>query len=108
MSANTFVGTDENFQKLVLESDIPVLVDFWAPWCGPCKAIAPILDSIAAEMSGKLKIVKMDVDENVMTPPIYNVRGIPCMVLIKNGDTQGQLVGSAPKGKILDFIAQNI
>ena len=89
--------TDATFNSVVMNSDIPVLVDFWAPWCGPCRAVAPILDELSEEYKGKVKICKMNVDENPVTPSKYNVRAIPTLVLIKNGQTVETITGVRPK-----------
>lgn len=89
--------SDTSFEADVLKSSIPVLVDFWAPWCGPCKAVAPVLEELATTFSGKLKIVKMNVDDNPRTPPNYNVRGIPNLVFFKGGQVVEQIVGAVPK-----------
>lgn len=97
--------TDSNFGSVVLNSDIPVLIDFWAPWCGPCRAMGPVLDELSTEYAGKIKICKMNVDENTVTPSKYGVRSIPTMVLIKNGETVDQIIGAVPKDalkKVLD------
>ena len=83
MSENTIQITDAQFAEEVLNSDIPVIVDFWAPWCGPCKMIAPVLEDVAAEYAGKVKVVKLNVDENTETAPKYNVRGIPTLLIVK-------------------------
>ena len=93
--------TDANFEGEVLKSGTPVLVDFWAPWCGPCKAIAPLLDELANDYAGKLKIVKMNVDENSATPARYGVRGIPNLLIIKEGQVKDQIVGMVPKGHLV-------
>ena len=92
--------TDQNFDQDVLKSDTPVLVDFWAAWCGPCRAIAPIVDELASEYAGKVKIGKMDVDRNPATPQRYGIRGIPTLLLFKGGQVQEQIVGYVPKEKI--------
>jgi thioredoxin 1 len=89
--------SDTSFEADVLQSSTPVLVDFWAPWCGPCKAVAPVLEELATSFSGKLKIVKMNVDDNPRTPPNYNVRGIPNLVFFKGGQVVEQIVGAVPK-----------
>ena len=100
--------TDESFDPEVLKSDVPVLVDYWADWCGPCKAIAPILDQVAREYEGKLKVVKINVDENQETPKKYNVRGIPTLMLFKNGNMEATKVGSVPKAQLTAFLDSNI
>ncbi|EFA29484.1 thioredoxin, partial [Haemophilus influenzae HK1212] len=88
---------DADFESVVVNSDIPVLLDFWAPWCGPCKMIAPVLDELAPEFSGKVKIVKMNVDDNQATPAQFGVRSIPTLLLIKNGQVVATQVGALPK-----------
>jgi thioredoxin len=89
--------TDANFEQEVLKSSTPVLVDFWAPWCAPCRAIAPFIDQLAAQHAGKLKVVKVNVDDNPMTPARYGVRGIPNLLVVKDGQVKEQIVGAAPK-----------
>jgi thioredoxin 1 len=89
--------SDSTFDTDVLQSGTPVLVDFWAPWCGPCKSIAPVLEQLASEYAGKLKIVKLNVDDNPRTPPHYNVRGIPNLVFFKGGQVVEQIVGAVQK-----------
>jgi thioredoxin 1 len=88
---------DKNFETEVIDSDVPVLIDFWAPWCAPCRAIGPVVDELAREYSGKLKVVKMNVDDNPLTPSRYGVRSIPNLLLIKNGQVKDQIVGAVPK-----------
>lgn len=92
--------TDATFENAVIKSDIPVLVDFWAPWCGPCRAMGPVLDELSTEYAGKVKICKMNVDENPATPQRYGVRAIPTMVLIKGGQTVEQVTGAVPKAQL--------
>lgn len=106
--ANLTSVTSANFDQEVMNSDKPVLVDFWAEWCGPCRALGPKLEEIAGEMAGKVKVVKLNVDENQETPSKYNIRGIPAMLLFKGGSQVGQLVGNQPKDSIVDFLNRNI
>ena len=108
MSELTKAVTDESFRQDVLEAPGPVLVDFWAEWCGPCKAVAPILDELAKDYAGKLTIAKMDIDENPMTPNEYAVRGIPTMLLFRDGKLLDQKVGAMPKGALRDWIADKL
>lgn len=96
--------TDADFDSVVLKSDLPVLVDFWAPWCGPCRALAPVIDELGEEYAGKVKIVKMNVDENPATPAKYGVRAIPTLVLIKNGETVEQITGGMPKANLVSLL----
>ncbi|MEO1102505.1 MAG: thioredoxin [Pseudomonadota bacterium] len=100
--------TDTSFQDDVIQSNEPVVVDFWAEWCGPCKMIAPSLEEIASEMDGKVKIAKLNVDENQETAMKYGVRSIPTLIMFKNGEPASTQVGAAPKGKLVDWIKSSI
>ena len=99
---------DASFEQEVLQSDQPVLVDFWAAWCGPCKALSPIVDEVASQYSGKLKVMKMDVDRNQATPMRYGIRGIPALLLFKGGKVADQIVGYVPKDTIERSISRVI
>ena len=96
--------SDASFDGDVLKADVPVLIDFWAPWCGPCRAIAPIVEELASEYDGKLKIAKMNVDDNPQTPAKYGVRGIPNLILFKGGEVKQQIVGAVPKAHLVKAI----
>ncbi len=100
--------SDATFEAEVLQSTTPVLVDYWAEWCGPCKMIAPILEDVAKEYSGKLKIAKLNIDENQDTPPKYGIRGIPTLMLFKNGNVEATKVGALSKTQLAAFIDANI
>jgi thioredoxin 1 len=104
-SDNIVQVSDDTFDSEVLKAPVPVLIDFWAPWCGPCRAIAPIVDQLATEYAGKLKIVKMNVDDNPRTPANYGVRGIPNLILFKDGQVQQQIVGAVPKAHLVKAIS---
>ena len=101
-------ATDANFEQEVLKSDLPVLVDFWAPWCGPCKMIAPVLDDIATEYQGKLKVVKVNVDESQAVPTQFGIRNIPTLKVFKNGQEVANKVCGLPKGQLAAFIDASI
>ena len=100
--------TDDTFEQEVLQSQTPVLVDYWAEWCGPCKMIAPILDEVAKEYAGRLKVAKLNIDENQATPPKYGIRGIPTLMLFKNGAVEATKVGALSKSQLTAFIDSHI
>ena len=108
MSNNIVHVTDANFEQEVLQSNVPVLVDYWAEWCGPCKMIAPVLDSIADQYDGKLKICKLDVDSNQETPPKFGIRGIPTLMIFKNGNAEATKVGALSESQLKDFIEDTL
>jgi len=96
--------SDMSFNQEVLTSDLPVLIDFWAPWCGPCRAIAPVVEELAGQYAGRLKVVKMNVDDNPQTPSRYGVRSIPNLVLFKGGEVADQVIGAVPKAQLVKAI----
>jgi thioredoxin 1 len=108
MSDAIVTGTDATFDAEVLKSDLPVLVDFWAPWCGPCLMIAPVVEEIAESHKGKLKVVKLNVDENGQTPQTYGITGIPTLILFKGGQAKEKVVGALAKNKLVDLIAKHL
>lgn len=108
MSDAIFAGSDATFDAEVLKSDLPVLVDFWAPWCGPCLMIAPVVEEIAESHKGKLKVVKMNVDENSETSQTYGITAIPTLIVYKGGQVAEKVVGVLPKAKLVDLIAKHV
>ena len=108
MSEDILYVTDDTFEADVINSSDPVLVDYWAEWCGPCKMIAPILEEIASEYSGKIKVAKLNIDDNPQTPPKYGIRGIPTLMLFKNGEVEATKVGALSKSQLTAFLDSNI
>jgi thioredoxin 1 len=108
MSEHIVHTSDDDFQEDVLNSDKPVLVDYWAEWCGPCKMIAPILTEVAGEYADKIKVCKLDIDSNQATPPKYGIRGIPTLMLFKNGEVEATKVGALSKSQLQAFLDCNI
>jgi len=108
MSENIISLTDDSFDADVLQSDVPVLVDYWAEWCGPCKMIAPVLEEISEEYAGKLKVAKLNIDQNEATPPKSGIRGIPTLMIFKNGQIEGTKVGALSKSQLTAFIDSTI
>lgn len=108
MSDKIVYLTDDSFETEVLQSEQPVLVDYWADWCGPCKMIAPVLEEIADEYDGKIKVAKLNIDENSGTPPKYGIRGIPTLMLFKGGNVEATKVGALSKSQLTAFIDSNM
>jgi thioredoxin 1 len=108
MSEHIHYVTDDTFEQEVLQSPTPVLVDDWADWCGPCKMISPILDEVSKEYAGRMKVCKLNIDENQQTPPKYGIRGIPTLMLFKNGNVEATKVGALSKSQLTAFVDSNI
>jgi thioredoxin 1 len=108
MSQDIVTVTDSTFEQEVLKAGGPVLVDYWAEWCGPCKMIAPVLEEIAKDYSGKIKVAKLNIDDNPQTPPKYGIRGIPTLMLFKNGQVEATKVGAVSKSQLAAFIDGNL
>ncbi|MDR2092479.1 MAG: thioredoxin TrxA [Azoarcus sp.] len=108
MSEHIHHVTDDTFEAEVLQSTLPVLIDYWADWCGPCKALAPILEDIAGDYSGRLKIAKLDIDENQQIPARFGIRGIPTLMIFKDGNLAATKVGLLPKSQLISFIDSHL
>ncbi|MCL5060467.1 MAG: thioredoxin TrxA [Candidatus Thermoplasmatota archaeon] len=108
MSEHVHYISDDSFEQEVLQAGVPVLVDYWADWCGPCKMISPILDEVAREYAGKLKVCKLNIDENQATPPKFGIRGIPTLMIFKNGNVEATKVGALSKSQLTAFVDSNI
>lgn len=108
MSDHIVYTSDATFESDVLRADVPVLLDFWAEWCGPCKMIAPILDEVAREYDGRVRVAKLNIDENPSIPPRFGIRGIPTLMLFKNGSVEAQKVGALSKKQLVEFLDSNL
>ncbi|MFL2562648.1 MAG: thioredoxin TrxA [Arenicellales bacterium] len=108
MSDNIIHVSDDSFEQEVLQSEKPVLIDYWAEWCGPCKMIAPVLDEVASEYADRIRVAKLNIDENPATPPKYGIRGIPTLMLFKNGEVEATKVGAVSKAQLTAFLDENI
>lgn len=108
MSGQIVHVTDDSFDNDVIKSDVPVLVDYWAEWCGPCRAIAPILEEVVGDYAGKLIVAKLNIDENPQTPPKFGIRGIPTLMLFKDGDVEATKVGALSKSQLTAFLDSNL
>ena len=108
MSENIIHVSDESFEQEVLQSDKPVLIDYWAEWCGPCKMIAPVLEEVASEYSDKIRVAKLNIDDNPATPPKYGIRGIPTLMLFQNGEGEATKAGAVSKAQLTAFLDENI
>lgn len=108
MSSNIVNVSDASFEEEVLQSDLPVLVDYWAEWCGPCKMIAPVLEEVASEYEGRLKVCKLNIDENTDTPAKFGIRGIPTLMVFKGGKTEATKVGALSKSQLTSFIDESL
>jgi thioredoxin 1 len=104
--ADLLAVSDESFEREVLQSATPVLIDFWAPWCAPCRAISPVVEEIASDYAGKLKVVKMNVDDNPKTPQRFGVRGIPNLIIFQGGEVKEQIVGAVPKAQLVKAVCR--
>ncbi len=105
---NVLNVTDESFEQEVKKADVPVLVDFWAPWCGPCRALAPVIDELASEFEGKLKVVKVNTDDSLQTAQNYHISGIPTLIIFKNGEPVEQMVGNHKKSTLTDVLNKHL
>jgi len=108
MSSKIVHVSDESFAHEVLQADVPVLIDYWAEWCGPCKMIAPILDELAEEYGARIKVAKLNIDDNPETPPKYGIRGIPTLMIFKDGNVEATKVGAVSKSQLTDFVENTI